>query len=267
MPVDDPHVKGPAVTKVSIVVPAYREEARIAHTVAALRAGVDAAAGPVEIVVVDDGSDDHTAQAARAAGADVVISLEQNRGKGAAVRAGMLAASGEIVAFTDADMAYAPDQVARVVSGVAEGADVVIGSRRHPDATAATKASAVRSVGSRLVHGAAWVLGLGRFRDTQCGLKALRGEAARAILEAAVIDGFAFDVELLYLARRCGLGVREVPVEVANSSNSSVRVLRHGPAMARDLLRIRMRAFTGGYRTPRQSGRGAPRAGPGARRR
>ena len=121
----------PGDVRLTVVVPAYREAGRIGDTVTRLRAAV----GEAEVVVVDDGSEDGTAAAATAAGADQVLTHERNRGKGAAVRTGVLAGHGRTVAFTDADLSYPPEQLLRLVAEVEGGWDVVVGSRRHVDTT------------------------------------------------------------------------------------------------------------------------------------
>ena len=238
-----------------MVVPAYREAGRIGDTVAALRvalSGVDAEGG-AEIVVVDDGSDDGTADAARAAGADTVVELGVNRGKGEALRTGMRAAVGAVVAFTDADLAYAPEQLSGMLGEVEAGADIAVGDRRHPDSVALTDPSALRRAGSALVRSLRWGLGLGRDYDTQCGLKAFGRPAVAAVLDASVMDRFSFDVEVLFLADRLGMSVRRVPVEVVNSRVSSVRVVSDGWELALDMFRIRARALLGRY--PSRPGR------------
>ena len=234
-----------------MVVPAYREAERIGATVAALRSALAAVQndGGVEIVVVDDGSGDGTAAAARAAGADRVVQFEVNQGKGAAVRAGIRASSGAVVAFTDADLAYAPEQLVGLLREVEGGADAAVGNRRHPDSEAVTEPSRLRRAGSRAVGALRWVLRLGRGRDTQCGLKAFSREAGLGLLEASVMDRFAFDVEILYLADRLGLDVREVPVRVVNSRMSSVRVASDGWELVLDMCRIRARSLLGCYPT------------------
>ena len=233
----------------SVIVPAYREADRIGDTVTALRAalaGVDASGG-AEILVVDDGSDDGTAEAARAAGADIVVEFGVNRGKGEAVRAGMQAASGEVVAFTDADLAYAPNQLVGLLDEVERGADMAVGDRRHPDSVAVTAPSGLRRAGSLVVGLLRGMLRLGRGRDTQCGLKAFSRQAAAAVLDGSVMDRFSFDVEVLYLADRLGMDVRQVPVEVVNSDVSSVRVVSDGWELVLDMGRIRARALLGRY--------------------
>ena len=149
-----PRPPAPGAVRATVVIPALDEAARIGRTITAVRAALAdvAANGGLEIVVVDDGSTDATADAALEAGADQVVVLPANRGKGAAVRAGVAAARGRTIAFTDADLAYSPDQVLRVVAEVEAGWDVAIGSRRHPDATRVQGAGVLRDLGSRAVN-------------------------------------------------------------------------------------------------------------------
>lgn len=224
--------------RVSVVVPAYREEARIADTVARIRSELDVYAGDLEIVVVDDGSPDGTAEAARRAGADQVVVQPQNLGKGAAVRAGVLAARGRTIAFTDADLAYSPHQLVSFVKAIEGGYDVAIGNRHHADTDTLAGTSAVRSFGSRVVNMATSLMLLGNYRDTQCGCKAFRVDAGRIVM-GGTIDGFAFDIEVLHLVERYGLSMIELPVEVVNSDTSTVRALRDGVGVILDILRIR----------------------------
>jgi dolichyl-phosphate beta-glucosyltransferase len=225
--------------RVSVVVPAYREEARIAVTVARIRRELDVFTGDLEIIVVDDGSPDGTADAARRAGADLVVVQPQNHGKGAAVRAGVLAARGRTIAFTDADLAYSPHQLVAFVEAIEGGYDVAIGNRHHADTDTMVGTSSVRSFGSRVVNMATSLMLLGNYRDTQCGCKAFRADAARIVVGAGSIDGFAFDIEVLHLVERYGLSMIELPVEVVNSDTSTVRALRDGAGVLLDILRIR----------------------------
>ena len=231
----------------TVVVPAYREGARIGSTVTAVRAAFEAAGGDVEILVVDDGSDDDTAPAARDAGADEVLVHVENSGKGAAVRTGVLAARGRVIAFTDADLAYSPDQLVELQDRVEDGWDVVVGSRRHTDAIALVRAGRLRELGGRVINLLTQVVLLGRYVDTQCGLKAFRSDVARSIFERTRVDGFAFDVEVFHLVERDRLSLLEVPVRVVNSERSSVRVARDAGRLVADLFAIRRRAAVGGY--------------------
>jgi dolichyl-phosphate beta-glucosyltransferase len=259
----------PGQVRMSLVLPAVDEGDRIGRAVAAYRAGLEAwaeqvterhdvapPASPaaekastrgVEIIVVDDGSTDDTAGAALAAGADQVVVLPSNQGKGAAVRAGMLAARGRTVAFTDADLAYSPGQVARMVAAVEDGWDLAIGDRRHPEAGSRAGATTARAWGSRGVNLLVYLVLLGGFRDTQCGLKACRADVARFVFSRARVDGFAFDIELLHLAERHGFSVAELPVHVDHSTRSTVRPVRSVLRLVADIGRIRHWSATGVY--------------------
>ena len=241
--------EAPGEQRLSVIVPAYDEADRIGQTVRRLATGLAevAADGGLEIVVVDDGSSDATADAALAAGADQVVVQPHNRGKGAAVRAGVLAARGRTVAFTDADLAYGPDQVLRVLAAVEDGWDVAIGDRRHPDTRTLVPPSRLRRIGSRAINWLGYAVLLGSYRDTQSGLKAFRSDVARFVFARARVDGFAFDVELLHLVERHQLSLVEVPVEVTNSSRSTVRAARDALRQAGDLFRIRHWAAEGAY--------------------
>ncbi|HEV7719978.1 MAG TPA: glycosyltransferase [Iamia sp.] len=235
-----PRPPAPGTARLTVVVPAYREADRIAATVERIRAELAPVApgAELEVVVVDDGSPDGTADAARAAGADQVVVLADNRGKGAAVRAGVLAATGRTVAFTDADLSYPPGQIADLLTEVEAGWDVVVGSRVHTETSTLVRARAVRELGGRVINLATHAVLLGAHRDTQCGLKAFRSDVARSLFARTRVDGFAFDVELFHLAERDRLSLREVPVQVANAERSSVRVVRDGLRIVRDLARI-----------------------------
>lgn len=237
----------PGSIRYSVVIPAYREEDRIATTIGELRDGLIPMGEPVEVVVVDDGSGDGTAEAARAAGADQVIVLPTNQGKGGAVRGGMLAANGRSIAFTDADLAYRPSQLCEVLRRVDEGWDVVVGNRRHVATRTLVRAGRLREIGGRAVNVATHALLLGQYRDTQCGLKAFRSDVAHAVFSVGRINGFAFDVELFHLIERYRLSLLEVPVEVRNSERSTVSAFHDGTRLVRDLVKIRGNAKSGLY--------------------
>jgi uncharacterized membrane protein len=231
--------------RLSVVVPAYREADRIAATIVRLREAL--AHVSVELIVADDGSGDGTAEEARRAGADLVVELPAHRGKGAAVRGGALAAHGRVIAFVDADLAYSPDQIMTLLRAVEAGADAAVGSRKHVDALTLLRAGRGRQVAGRLFNVATHALLLTSHRDTQCGLKAFRADVARLLFERSRIDGFAYDVELFHLMEQHALTVAEVPVTLTNAKRSSVRVLRDGATMTRDLVRIRRWSRQGVY--------------------
>ena len=244
--------------RLTVVLPAYREADRIGDTVIRVRTELGERLGgtldALQIVVVDDGSDDDTSGAAAAAGADTVVRLEVNSGKGAAVRAGVAAATGSTIAFTDADLAYSPAQIADLMTLVEDGYDMVVGSRRHTDTRTLVAAGRIREAGGRLVNLATHALLLGQYHDTQCGLKAFRADAARALFDASRLDGFAFDVELFHLAERWRLPLAEVPVEVEYSDRSTVSVLSDGLRLVADLIRVRQASRRGDYPNPTQLG-------------
>ncbi len=235
--------------RLSVVIPAFREADRIAQTVAELHTALSELrrTGDLEVVVVDDGSGDGTGDVARAAGADLVIDLEQNLGKGGAVRAGMLAATGRCRAFLDADLAYSPDQVLVLLQQIESGWDVVVGNRHHVATRTLVPTSRLRDVGGRMVNLTTQVLLLGQYRDTQCGLKAMRGDVAEQLFATTRVTGFAFDIEVLHLVERYRLSLTEVPVHVRNSDRTTVNLVRDTGRLLRDLRRIRRWARQGAY--------------------
>jgi dolichyl-phosphate beta-glucosyltransferase len=244
-----PRPPAPGDVRLSVVVPAVGEEARIAATVHRLRAELVELreTGGLEIVVVDDGSTDATAAVARAAGADQVVTFPENRGKGAAVRAGMNVAHGRTLAFTDADLAYPPSELMSLVLAVEDGWDVVVGSRKHTDTTTLVRAGRLREIGGRVINLFTHAVLLGQYRDTQCGIKAFRSDVARLLFSKARVDGFAFDVELFHLVERYRLSLAEVAVTVENSARSTVRVAPDAARLLRDLARVRRWAVRGFY--------------------
>lgn len=224
----------------SVVIPTYNEAARLGPSLESLRAFLERRFSRFELIVVDDGSGDGTAALARGFAGVRVLELGFNRGKGAAVREGMLAADGEFVLFTDADLSTPIEQMEPFLERLKAGADLVIGSRALPGSELRVRQSRLREgmgkVFNRLMRA---LCGL-PYRDTQCGFKAFTREAARAIFSRARIDGFAFDVEALSIARTLGLKVEEHPVRWINSPLSRVRIVAHSLEMLRDVLRIRL---------------------------
>lgn len=244
-----PRPPAPGDVRLSVVVPTYGEEGRIAATVHRLRNELVELrdTGGLEIVVVDDGSADATSAVAREAGADRVVTLPENRGKGAAVRAGMTVARGRTLAFIDADLAYPPSEMMSLVVAVEDGWDVVVGSRKHTDTTTLVRARRLREIGGRVINLFTHAVLLGQYRDTQCGIKAFRSDVAHLLFSKARVDGFAFDVELFHLVERYRLSLTEVSVTVENSTRSTVRVAPDAARLVRDLVRVRRWAARGWY--------------------
>jgi dolichyl-phosphate beta-glucosyltransferase len=241
--------RGPAPgdLRLSVVVPAFGEAARIAGTVASLREALALLEHQYELVVVDDGSTDDTAAQAAAAGADQVVRLPENRGKGAAVRAGVLQARGRAVAYTDADLAYPPAHLLRILALVEEGWDVVVGRRQAGASTNVAPIRRIRVLTGRVFNLLTAVVLLGRYRDTQCGLKGFRSDVAAVIFRQTRLDRFAFDVELFHLAERYRLALVEAPVELAVTTGTTVRVAVDSVRMVVDLFRVRMWSGRGAY--------------------
>ena len=247
-----PRPPAPGTVRATVIVPALNEAAGIGGTIAAIRAALapEAADGGLEIIVVDDGSSDGTGDAALSGGADQVVILPENQGKGAAIRAGVAVARGRSIAFTDADLAYSPDQIHRVLSEVEAGWDIAVGSRRHPDSMMPARAGTLRGIGSRGVNLLAMGVLLSHPHDTQCGLKAFRGDVAKAVFALSRVDRFAFDIEVLHLVERHNFSLVEVPVRLESRDRSTVRLVRDTARVMRDLWRIRHWSATGAYELP-----------------
>jgi dolichyl-phosphate beta-glucosyltransferase len=232
----------------SVIVPAYNEAGRLPRTLRRLREHLDARGGVSEIIVVDDGSRDGTADAARreALRGLTVLRDDRNRGKGHAVRRGMLAARGELRLMTDADLSTPVEDLPRLLARIEEGYDVAIGSRAVADARVEVRQPWFRETAGRAFNVLVRTLVLPGLRDTQCGFKLWRGEAAVEAFALSRLDGFAFDVEVLFVARRRGRRIAEVPVTWRNDVATRVGALR-GVVAFTDLLRIRMNAWAGTY--------------------
>lgn len=231
----------------SVVIPAFNEEARLPATLARVRAHLDARGEAWQVLVVDDGSSDGTAAAARAAGAPVeLLSYADNRGKGHAVRAGMLAATGARRLMSDADLSTPIEELAGLEAELARGFDVAIGSRAVAGARIEVHQPLYREAMGRVFNGLVQLLLLPGLRDTQCGFKLWTAEAAGLAFAACRLDGFSFDVEALYVARRHGLRIAERPVVWRNDAATRVG-LGGGAAAFVDLLKIRLAAARGRY--------------------
>jgi dolichyl-phosphate beta-glucosyltransferase len=236
---------------VSVVIPTYNEGRRIQSTLERVIQYLSAKFSRFEIIVVDDGSADGTPQqVARAAHQEPrikFIPLSANRGKGFVVREGVLSAQGEVIFFTDADLSTPVEEIEKGLAGLEEGYPVVIASRRHPESIVALHQVRRREIVGRAFNLFVRALLSLPFHDTQCGFKGFSREAAREIFSLARIDGFAFDAEILVIARRLGFRVREIPVYWTNSPDSKVRLMRHLSGVASDLLKIRCNDRQGLY--------------------
>jgi glycosyltransferase involved in cell wall biosynthesis len=236
----------------SVVVPAYNEGAGIAACLDRLTAYLDRSGLAWEVIVADDGSADDTGRVVlERAGRDARIRLVPcpRRGKGAAVRSGMLAARGAWRMFADADLSMPPDNIDRFLASLGDRAAVphiVIASREAPGARRFGE-PAWRHLLGRLFNLAVRALAVPGVRDTQCGFKLLSAEAVAAVFPHMRVNGFAFDVELLFLARRAGVEVREVGIDWYCRRDSRVGVARGAAAFA-DIVRVRWNGWLGRYR-------------------
>jgi dolichyl-phosphate beta-glucosyltransferase len=230
----------------SVVVPALNEEDRLPRTLERIASHLARRGGDYEVLVVDDGSRDGTAARAAAAGA-TVLRNETNRGKGFAVRRGMLAARGARRLMTDADLSTPIEELDRLCARMDEGHDVVVGSRALPGSRIEVRQPWYRENSGRLFNLFVRALVVPGVRDTQCGFKLFSAPAARDVFSAARLDGFSFDVEALFLARKKGYRIAEVPVVWRNDAASRVSFVRGGLAFP-DLLRIRANDWRGRYR-------------------
>jgi hypothetical protein len=233
----------------SLVIPAYNEASRLADGVSRLRAAVKAGRidpETTEFVVVDDGSTDTTSSCAETLFCRFphwqTVRLAENRGKGAAVRAGVSAATAPIIAFADADMSIDPSQTPEFLRALAR-ADVAIGSRAAVGASV-DRPSMRRSAMNRSFNALVNVLTRVSLSDTQCGFKAFRAPAAKLLFHCSVTQRFAFDVEILALARRLGLTIDQVPVQWTRVRGSRVRPWFDARSMTRDVVRASRRVTT-----------------------
>lgn len=232
-----------ALPRLSIVIPAFNEAARIGPCLQAAAGFLDAREPGGELLVVDDGSADATAQivehAALAEPRLRLLRLDGHRGKGAAVRCGMLAARGEEVLFSDVDLSTPLDEIDKLRAVLGNGVHVAIASRVLPGASIEVLPPWSRRLASPLQRLLVrCLIGL-PYGDTQCGFKLFRRDAARAIFSRSRIDGFAFDIEILHLARLLGMRVSPVAVRWNHDPDSRVRLVRHSLGVVRDLVRIR----------------------------
>jgi dolichyl-phosphate beta-glucosyltransferase len=238
----------------SVVIPAYNEAARLEKT---LRAVVDYLRQNFpggEIIVVDDGSADETASLARAVfqnSSDLrtsVISYKSNLGKGRAVRLGLLAARGDVALFSDADLSTPISEAPKLVDPIVNGqCDVTFGSRALDRQLIGVHQSWRREQGGRVFNLVVRLATGMPFWDTQCGFKAFRMSACRPLIEAATVDRFGFDVELLFLAFRAGLNLKEIPVRWDHNEGSKVTLFSDSFKMVNEVNLIRQQARRGVY--------------------
>jgi glycosyltransferase involved in cell wall biosynthesis len=238
----------------SIVIPAYNEAIRLGNTLTAVVNYLRESWPNAEVIVVDDGSSDDTARIARAIFSDSgplrtsVISYKSNLGKGRAVRLGLLAARSDVTLFSDADLSTPITETPKLVEPIASGQyDVTFGSRALDRKLIGVHQPWRREQGGRVFNLAVRLATGLPFWDTQCGFKAFRMSVCRPLVEAATVDRFGFDVELLYLAFRAGLRLKEVPVRWDHNEGSKISLASDSFRMLSEVGLIRQQARRGVY--------------------
>jgi dolichyl-phosphate beta-glucosyltransferase len=233
----------------SLVIPAYNEQARLPYTLSEIEAYIRREQLDCEVIVVDNGSHDATSAVVQQASVTfprLRLLRTDGRGKGRAVRAGVLVAQGEVVLFADADLSWSVEDLARFLSLVGETTPIVIGSREGVGARRIGEPG-YRHLMGRIFNRVVQTLAVPGIEDTQCGFKAFRADAAWAVFSRQRIGGFGFDVEVLYLARRLGFSVRVVPLRWEHKENSRVAPIGDTVGMLSDVLRVRFNAWRGRY--------------------
>ncbi len=252
-------VAGDAGLFLSVVIPAYNEEARIGPTLDRVASYLGEKGIAAEIIVVDDGSSDRTAQVATEAaarhGVVRVLSNGRNRGKGFTVRNGVSNARGKYVLFSDADLSTPIEEVGKLLPALESGAGVALASRSIEGSSIEKAQPFARRVMGRVFNLIVRSVALPGVRDSQCGFKCFTREAAAAVFPLQRIEGFAFDVEVLYIARKLGFGIAEVPVRWIDSPDSRVRRLSDPLRMFAEVARIRLNDWSGLYPSRRGGGR------------
>ena len=244
-----------ASLSLSVVIPAFNEERRLGSTLLAITEFLGTQSWTWEVRVVDDGSGDETVAVAErfAAGEPrVVVQREPHRGKGGAVKAGLSAAVGEFRFICDADLSMPIDEIVRFLPPTAAPFDVAIGSREGRNARRVGEPRYRHLMGRLFNRGVQWLV-LPGIEDSQCGFKMFTADAVRSIFPRVTVDGWAFDVEVLAVARAQRLTVVDVPIEWHYRAESRLSMMRDGWEMLKELLRIRVRSIRGVYRNRPQS--------------
>jgi len=241
----------PVGQSLSIVVPAYNEGKRLADTCRKISNYFTEHGASFEVIIVDDGSTDNTSQVAKELstkydGVKFLVNKE-NRGKGYSVRRGILETKGDYVLFTDADLSTPIEEAAKLLKYLQEGCDVAIGSRALPGSDVRIHQPFYREYSGRIFNLLMKAVTSLKINDTQCGFKCFGKKAAKDIFSRQALDGFSFDVEDLYIAKKLGYKVKEVPVVWLNSESTTVSFIKHSIQMFIDLLRIRMNDCRGRY--------------------
>ncbi len=232
----------------SIIIPAYNEERRLPPSLDKIVAFIQQYPAPIEVIIVENGSTDRTTEVAEAYAAryPFIRVLHSTKGKGAAVKAGMMAGQGRFLFICDSDLSMPIEEVRKFLPPLLEDYDVAIASREGPGAHRYGE-PAYRHLMGRVFNLIVRLLAIPGFQDTQCGFKSFRREVARDIFASQTMTGWAFDVEALFIALRRGYKVVAVPINWYFDPDSRVRPLQDTYRMVRDVLRIRLNGCRGVY--------------------
>ena len=234
----------------SVVIPAYNEEKRIGTTLKRIGAYLLKKDYLYEIIVVDDGSVDGTCRLVGEIAEQIpcirLLKNGVNRGKGYSVRKGILSSRGQLIIFSDADLSTPIEELDKLKMWIERGYNIAIGSRALPQSRIILRQPWYRVCMGKIFNKLVHLLAIPEIKDTQCGFKLFKGQVARFLFERQRIDGFGFDAEILFIARKSGYRVREVPVRWINSPDSRVHILKDPILMLRDLLIMRINYLIGG---------------------
>lgn len=227
---------------ISLIIPAFNEEKRLQNTLPIILKHFQKNFDSYEIIVVDDGSDDDTVKTATAISDDIkVIQLKKNQGKGGAVRTGILQASGQYRIFSDADLSTPITELPKILTPLQNGADIAIGSRAMDYGMIKKHQPFYREFMGKSFNKIVQLLFFKGIKDTQCGFKGFTADAAGKVFSLAKVNGFSFDVEILYIARKMGMSIVQTPVEWFNDERSTVSPVWDSMKMLYELVKIKRR--------------------------
>jgi len=233
----------------SIIIPAHNEESRLPRTLGQVFAFLEKQSYSAEVIIVENGSSDRTLELAREFAtrhSNMTVIHEEQRGKGNAVRRGMLEARGEYHFICDADLSMPIDEVQKFLPPVVNDFDLAIASREAPGSTRYNEPS-YRHWGGRAINFAIRLMILPGLNDTQCGFKCFRADVTESLFRQQTLMGWSFDIEILYLARRKHLRIKEIPIQWYFDADSKVNAIRDALRMLGDIFRIHINAWRGRY--------------------
>ena len=235
--------------KISVVITAYNEEKRIYGTLKRIKEYMKKRKHRYELIVVDDGSSDQTLSVIKKLSIPSLLILRNpvNQGKGYSVKKGLMHAKYPLILFSDSDLATPIEELDRFIKYVKEGCDIVIASRNLKESEIVVKQPVYRQLLGKTFSLIVNALVLKEFKDTQCGFKLFRSECAKRIVKYQTLNRFSFDVEILFIARKMGFRVKEVPVKWIDKAGSTLKPFKDGPGMLYDLIKIRYNNLRGKY--------------------